>query len=134
MLGSLRGTAQTISYEVRIALIILRMVFTVGRYELFRFRIVQSEVLLLLVGGLVYVLLYVSFVAETNRSPFDFAEGESELVSGFNVEYGRGGFAILFLAEYGVIIFIGFMLIFLGVNTFFFLIVFLGVAFSFLFI
>lgn len=48
-------------------------------------------------------------MAETNRTPFDFAEGESELVSGFNVEYGGGGFAILFMAEYGNIIFISFI-------------------------
>lgn len=47
----------------------------------------------------------VSRLAETNRSPFDFAEGESELVSGFNVEYRRGGFAIIFLAEYANILF-----------------------------
>jgi len=44
-------------------------------------------------------------VAETNRTPFDFAEGESELVSGFNVEYSAGGFTLIFLAEYGMIIF-----------------------------
>jgi len=46
----------------------------------------------------------VTTLAETNRSPFDFAEGESELVSGFNVEYGAGGFALLFMAEYGRIL------------------------------
>jgi NADH-ubiquinone oxidoreductase chain 1 len=48
----------------------------------------------------------ISSLAETNRSPFDFAEGESELVSGFNIEYSSGGFAILFIAEYARIIFI----------------------------
>jgi NADH-ubiquinone oxidoreductase chain 1 len=55
-------------------------------------------------------------LAETNRTPFDFAEGESELVSGFNVEYRRGGFALIFLAEYARILFIRilFRVLFLG--------------------
>jgi NADH-ubiquinone oxidoreductase chain 1 len=55
----------------------------------------------------------VTILAESNRTPFDFAEGESELVSGFNIEYGSGGFAVLFLAEYGIIIFMSFLMCFL---------------------
>jgi NADH-ubiquinone oxidoreductase chain 1 len=51
----------------------------------------------------------ITFLAETNRTPFDFSEGESELVSGYNVEYGSGGFAVLFIAEYGNIMFISFL-------------------------
>jgi len=113
LLGSLRGVAQSVSYEVRILLIILRVVFLTGRYHIIEYRFRQSSVQHIWLIVLVVVLLLVSFIAETNRSPFDFAEGESELVSGFNVEYGRGGFALLFLAEYSRIIFLGVVRVFL---------------------
>jgi len=62
------------------------------------------------------LIWFASCLAETNRTPFDFAEGESELVSGFNTEYRRGGFALIFLAEYARILFIRILvaLFFLG--------------------
>jgi len=68
----------------------------------------------------IYFCWVTSILAETNRTPFDFAEGESELVSGFNVEYGRGGFALLFLAEYARIIFIRYLtsIVFMGGSCF----------------
>lgn len=81
----------------------------------------------------IFLCWLASSLAETNRTPFDFAEGESELVSGFNIEYGRGGFALLFLAEYGSIIFISYLLvlIFLGGGYRFFILSFLGCFFCY---
>lgn len=84
----------------------------------------------------VYLCWVTSCLAETNRTPFDFAEGESELVSGFNIEYGRGGFALLFLAEYGRIIFISYFLVllFIGAGFGFFSFNLLGCFFCYWFI
>lgn len=105
IIGALRGVAQTVSYEVRFALIILILLI---RGETLRFRRLVSENVYwskaLIFFPLLGLWLIIS-LAETNRTPFDFAEGESELVSGFNIEYGRVGFALLFIAEYGRIFF-----------------------------
>lgn len=116
LLGAIRGVAQTISYEVRIALIFLSVVFLVSQYRLASFPLRQEYVWFIFLLFPIFLCWVTSSLAETNRTPFDFAEGESELVSGFNIEYGSGGFALLFLAEYGRIIFMSYflVLIFLG--------------------
>lgn len=118
LLGALRAVAQTISYEVRLALIILSFVFLINGYNLIDFFIYQKYIWLIFVLFPLRAAWLISCLAETNRTPFDFAEGESELVSGFNVEYRRGGFALIFLAEYARILFISmlFCVIFLGSN------------------
>ena len=106
LLGRLRSVAQTVSYEVRLALILI--FFLTLRISLNIFIIIKLNyfwykffIFIPIVG-----IWLISCVAETNRTPFDFAEGESELVSGFNIEYGRVGFALIFIAEYARIIFI----------------------------
>lgn len=120
MLGGLRSAAQTISYEVRLILILISFLFLIIRFDIVVLQNYQENIwfiFLLLPSRLMWL---VSGLAETNRSPFDFAEGESELVSGFNVEYRRGGFAIIFLAEYANILFIRIVcrILFLGGDLF----------------
>nr|YP_009000424.1 NADH dehydrogenase subunit 1 [Argas lagenoplastis]AHF21612.1 NADH dehydrogenase subunit 1 [Argas lagenoplastis] len=116
LLGAFRGLAQVISYEVSLAIILISMVFFSGSYGIFDIIDFQSEFWLM--WGCVNLMgvWLVSAMAETNRSPFDLSEGESELVSGFNIEYGSYGFALLFMAEYGNIIFMSMIssLMFLG--------------------
>ena len=102
-LGGLRAVAQTISYEIRLAFILFSLFslsLSLGASEV-HFRGGTSW----LITFPLITLWFITCVAETNRTPFDFAEGESELVSGFNVEFGAGLFAIIFMAEYGMILF-----------------------------
>nr|YP_009564284.1 NADH dehydrogenase subunit 1 [Glossaulax reiniana]QAX91768.1 NADH dehydrogenase subunit 1 [Glossaulax reiniana]QHE65845.1 NADH dehydrogenase subunit 1 [Neverita didyma]QID90372.1 NADH dehydrogenase subunit 1 [Glossaulax reiniana] len=104
LLGSLRAIAQTISYEISMALILLFPLFLVGSFSFIEIKEMQEYIWLSLLMLPVSLMWFVTCVAETNRAPFDFAEGESELVSGFNVEYGSAGFALIFLAEYANIL------------------------------
>nr|WVH44979.1 NADH dehydrogenase subunit 1 [Tipula cinereocincta mesacantha] len=135
LLGGLRAVAQTISYEVSMALILLCFVFLVGDYNLMNFMVYQNIWFIWIMFPLSLVW-GASMLAETNRTPFDFAEGESELVSGFNVEYSSGGFALIFLAEYASILFMSmlFVVIFMGCNIYSFLFYFKLMLISFLFI
>nr|QVL28799.1 NADH dehydrogenase subunit 1 [Mesembrius niger]UXG19028.1 NADH dehydrogenase subunit 1 [Mesembrius sp.] len=136
LLGSLRSVAQTISYEVSLALILLSFVFLINDYNMLNFYYYQKYLwFFFIMYPLVFIWLTIS-LAETNRTPFDFAEGESELVSGFNVEYSSGGFALIFLSEYASILFMSmlFSLIFLGGDVFNFFFYFKLMFISFMFI
>lgn len=104
LLGALRAVAQTISYEVSIVLVLLRGVFLIGRFNFIDYIFFQEHFWLFFIVYPVGLVWVVTTIAETNRAPFDFAEGESELVSGFNVEYSSGGFALIFIAEYARIL------------------------------
>jgi NADH-ubiquinone oxidoreductase chain 1 len=97
--------AQTLSYEIRLAFLFLVSAFVVIRIDLAQYARIQEGVWLVALVPVLGILWWVSSVAETNRRPFDFAERERELVSGFNVEYGGGLFAFMFIAEYARIIF-----------------------------
>nr|AGO28114.1 NADH dehydrogenase subunit 1 [Ectrychotes andreae] len=131
LLGGLRSVAQTISYEVSMALIFVCMLLFVFSFNLLDFMKYQEYIWFCFFSFPLFFCWLSSCLAETNRSPFDFAEGESELVSGFNVEYSSGGFAFIFLSEYMNIIFMSVLscIIFLGcdVNSlmFFFKVVFI---------
>nr|YP_010574734.1 NADH dehydrogenase subunit 1 [Carminodoris armata]UZI00305.1 NADH dehydrogenase subunit 1 [Carminodoris armata] len=102
-LGALRASAQTISYEVSMLLLLLFSAFLLSTYSWDQALKCSFPVVFLLIP--MFMVWFTSTVAETNRAPFDFAEGESELVSGFNVEFGGGLFTLLFLAEYAAILF-----------------------------
>lgn len=106
LIGALRAVAQTISYEVSLGLILLSIVIFSGGFTLQTFNITQEAIWLLIPAWPLAIIWYISTLAETNRAPFDLTEGESELVSGFNVEYAGGPFALFFLAEYSNILLI----------------------------
>nr|AMW68059.1 NADH dehydrogenase subunit 1 [Myiodactylus osmyloides] len=138
LLGGLRAIAQTISYEVSMALLLLSLVILIGSYNLMDFEFYQKNIWFLYLFFPLGLMWMSSSLAETNRTPFDFAEGESELVSGFNVEYSSGGFALIFLAEYASILFMSmlFSLMFLGAGIFsiFFYLKLLFIAFMFIWV
>nr|ACZ94000.1 NADH dehydrogenase 1 [Brachycephalus ephippium] len=100
LMGALRAVSQTISYEITLALILLCAVLMSGGFSFNNFNITQEPAPLILPMWPIALMWFTSTLAETNRTPFDLAEGESELVSGFNVEYAGGPFALFFLAEY----------------------------------
>jgi len=130
-LGGTRCIAQCISYEVCLTILLLCFCLFSG-FNIFN-KVTHWSCLLYFH---LIVILYLVVLAETNRSPFDFAEGESELVSGYNVEYSGPGFVVLFLSEYLSILFISFLTGSLARDGSFYFSIFLclGLAFSFIWV
>nr|YP_009445834.1 NADH dehydrogenase subunit 1 [Parascaris equorum]ATX68617.1 NADH dehydrogenase subunit 1 [Parascaris equorum] len=97
MVGAIRASSQSVSYEIAFSLYLLAVIVHINMFSFFSF------------FNLGLVVIYLPFLfmilAELNRAPFDFAEGESELVSGYNVEYSSVAFVLLFLGEYGALLF-----------------------------
>nr|YP_001718410.1 NADH dehydrogenase subunit 1 [Loxosomella aloxiata]BAG12595.1 NADH dehydrogenase subunit 1 [Loxosomella aloxiata] len=132
LLGALRAVAQTISYEVSMALIMISAILTLKSLDFHIMDINQSKFWVVFLLWQCSFVWLVSTMAGTNRSPFDFAEGESEIVSGFNIEYSAGTFALIFMAEYMNIIFMSVLtsILFFGSSS---VIIFLSKSLFFMF-
>jgi NADH:ubiquinone oxidoreductase subunit H len=122
-LGSLRASAQFISYEVSLTLNIMGIFLISGSFNLSEISYIQEESLPnIFIMFPVFILYLVGILSETNRTPFDLAEAESELVAGYGVEFSAVGFAYFFIAEYGsIILYCLLTLVFFGGGLFHFL-------------
>jgi len=124
VLGGLRSSSQIVAYEIIIFFLIILVVMYYISWNLLNYKFSIIYILDLFVIWLLILLV------ETNRSPYDFAEGESELVSGYNIEYIGVLFAYIFIAEYGILVFFRWVtrVIFLGYYNFWLVLIFLIVV------
>lgn len=115
-LGALRSAAQMVSYEVSIGFVIITVLLCVGSLRLSDIVLAQQGLWFAVPLFPMFVIFFISALAETNRAPFDLPEGESELVGGYNVEYSAMPFALFFLGEYANMILMSAMttILFLG--------------------
>nr|YP_003734792.1 NADH dehydrogenase subunit 1 [Spathius agrili]ACJ06266.1 NADH dehydrogenase subunit 1 [Spathius agrili] len=116
MIGAIRSIAQSISYEVTFAISLLLTLILCNSMNLLTLNYFQKYFWLIIFMWPSSMILFISMLAEINRTPFDLSEGESELVSGFNIEYSSGGFVLIFLAEYSSILFMMFLFMILFIN------------------
>lgn len=116
LLGGYRAVAQIISYEVCLVLYILVLLYATKNFNPISIKTMQPGLWFAVFCVPCFTSWVILCMAESNRTPFDLAEGESEIVSGFNIEHGGGLFALIFIREYGIIILLRFLtsLVFLG--------------------
>jgi NADH-quinone oxidoreductase subunit H len=112
-LGSLRATAQMLSYELSLSLIILTIIFISKSFNYTKIIISQQNIILFFPLLPLFISFLIIMLAETNRTPFDLAEAEAELVGGYNTEYSGIIFALFFLGEYGNMLFLSFLTVIL---------------------
>jgi NADH-quinone oxidoreductase subunit H len=115
-LGALRSAAQMVSYEVSMGFVIITVLICVGSLNLSDIVLAQKKVWFAIPLLPMFVIFFISTLAETNRCPFDLPEGESEIVAGFFLEYSSMTFALFFLGEYANMILMSAMttILFLG--------------------
>ena len=118
LMGSVRSTAQMISYELSLGMSVISVIIMTGHLDMVKIIEAQSAdwFLFTIPGFLAFWIFLIAIFAETNRLPFDLAEAESELVVGFHTEYGAFKFALFFIAEYMNMITLSFLIaiLFLG--------------------
>jgi len=108
-LGALRSVAQMISYEVSMGLIVMSVLVCVGSFNFSEIVVAQEDIFFVIPLFPLFIMFFISALAETNRPPFDLPEAENELVAGYFVEYGGAGFALFFIAETANIILMSFL-------------------------
>ena len=115
-LGALRSAAQMVSYEVSMGFVIVTVLLCAGSLNLSDIVRAQEHVWFFIPLFPMFIVFFISILAETNRAPFDLPEGESEIVGGFHVEYGAMTFGLFFLGEYANMILMSAMttILFLG--------------------
>lgn len=100
LIGSIRSVAQNIAYEIPLLLSLLAVVFMSNSLSMKEIVEAQNDVWYVFKQPIAFLIFFIACVAETNRTPFDLPEGESELVAGYHTEYSGMRFALFFLAEY----------------------------------
>jgi len=112
----IRTISQLISYEINIIMILITVIIVTEQINFIIIKKVQKYIYVLIILFPLVLIWTITILAETNRTPFDFSEGESELISGFNIEYRRTRFIIIFLSEYCSILIMRSLTIFIFTN------------------